>query len=90
MPDALPETPISSARSGHSGDIFVDLDGTLVRTDVFAESILKLIKQNPINILKLIGWSLKGRSVLKMLVARKIKPDPRFLPYEAEIGRAHV
>lgn len=63
----------------------MDLDGTLVRTDLFLESVLKLIKQNPINIFNVIIWTLRGRSVVKALVARKIKLDPRFLPYEEEL-----
>ena len=74
--------PSLSTRSDH---LFVDLDGTLVRTDVFVESILKLIKKNPLNILKIIFRGLKGRSVLKARVARKSKLDPQFLPYEEEM-----
>lgn len=74
--------PSLSTRSDH---LFVDLDGTLVRTDVFVESILKLIKKNPLNILKIIYWGMKGRSVLKARVARESKLDPRFLPYEEEM-----
>jgi len=65
--------------------IFVDLDGTLVRTDVFLESVLKLIKQNPFAIFKLILWSLQGRSIVKEKVAKLVDIKPESLPYETEL-----
>ena len=65
--------------------IFVDLDGTLVRTDVFLESVLKLIKQNPFAIFKLILWTFQGRSVVKERVAKLVDINPESLPYETEL-----
>ena len=85
MPDSLSEAQIGAATSKNPEYLFVDLDGTLVRTDVFVEAILKLIKKNPLNIFRLILWGLKGRAVLKSRVARTAKLDPHFLPYEAEM-----
>lgn len=82
MPDSLSEAQITAVSSQNPEYLFVDMDGTLVRTDVFVEAILKLIKKNPLNIFKLLLWGLKGRAVLKSRVARASKIDPHFLPYE--------
>lgn len=64
--------------------IFVDLDGTLIRTDMFVEGVLRLIKQNPLNLFLILLWLLRGRSVAKTLVARRSHIDPAVLPYEAD------
>ena len=49
--------------------IFVDLDRTLVRTDLFVESVLKLVKANPLRMFSLLIWILQGRSYVKDRVA---------------------
>ena len=36
--------------------VFVDLEGTLIRTDLFAESIIKFLARNPLGIFQLVGW----------------------------------
>ncbi len=53
--------------------IFVDLDGTLVRTDLFFEAVLRLVKQNPINIFRVVFWLLKGKAFAKQRVAGLIE-----------------
>lgn len=65
--------------------IFVDLDGTLIRSDVFAESLLRLFKANPLQIFALVGWALRGRSVAKAMLARQVDFDPRTLPYNHDV-----
>jgi len=65
--------------------IFVDLDGTLVRTDLFLESVLVLVKQNFLNIFQIIFWILQGRSVAKARVASLVAIDAEHLPYEAAL-----
>ena len=72
-------------RPGERDILFVDLDGTLIRTDMFAEGILRLLKRNPLNIFLVFLWLLRGKSVAKMLVARKSRIDPEALPYETEV-----
>ncbi|MDE1463024.1 UbiA family prenyltransferase [Spartinivicinus poritis] len=65
--------------------IFVDLDGTLVRTDLFLESILKLIKQKPFYIFQIIFWLLQGRQVAKAKVANLVEINAENLPYTTEL-----
>ena len=51
--------------------LFVDLDGTLIKTDVLLESLLVLIKAEPWMIFLLPLWLLKGRAFLKAEIARR-------------------
>ena len=43
----------------------VDLDGTLLKTDILHESIAIYLKYNILNIFTLILWAIKGRLILK-------------------------
>jgi HAD superfamily hydrolase (TIGR01549 family) len=65
--------------------IFVDLDGTLVRTDLFFESILQLIKRNPVNLIRIVIWVLRGRAIAKEKVANLVDVDAENLPYEPSL-----
>lgn len=65
--------------------IFVDLDGTLVRTDLFFESVLRLVKQNPINIFRVLIWLLRGKAFAKQRVADLIEIEASNLPYEPSL-----
>lgn len=59
----------------------VDLDGTLVHTDLLLEAILLLIKQNFISIYKLPLWLLKGKAYFKQQIADRVDLDVGSLPY---------
>lgn len=63
----------------------VDLDGTLVRTDTLVESVLVLVKTNPLAALLLPVWLLRGRAHLKRQVAARVRLDPATLPYHTEL-----
>ena len=52
----------------------VDLDGTLVRTDLLHESVLMLMKQNPLYIFLLPLWLMRGKAHLKQMVADRVDP----------------
>jgi len=60
----------------------VDLDGTLIRTDLLFESAVRLLKHKPWLIFLLPVWLLQGRAVLKRNLARRVSIDPRLLPYD--------
>lgn len=63
-------------------DIFVDLDGTLIRTDLFIESILQFIKRNPLNIFLVLKWILQGIPHAKERIAMQVDIDVAHLPVE--------
>ncbi len=65
--------------------IFVDLDGTLIKTDLLFESALKFIKKNPLNIFLIFIWLLGGKSNLKHNLANRIEIDPESLPYQNQL-----
>jgi 4-hydroxybenzoate polyprenyltransferase/phosphoserine phosphatase len=63
----------------------VDLDGTLIKTDLLLESLLALLKRAPWRILSLPFWLLRGRAYLKQQVARRAPVDATTLPYRSEL-----
>ncbi len=65
--------------------IVVDLDGTLLKTDVLYESILVLLKRNPGYIFFLFMWVLHGRAQFKREIANRVTLSPQLLPYREEV-----
>lgn len=63
-------------------NIFVDLNGTLIRTDLFLEAMLQFFKRNPFNIFIILFWLLRGRSYTKGRLAHLVDIDVEHLPYE--------
>ena len=59
----------------------VDLDGTLVKTDTLLESVLLLLKKNPLSFALIPYWLLRGKAHLKWQIANRAMPDPALLPY---------
>lgn len=62
----------------------VDLDGTLIRTDLLFESLIALIKKNPLCLFLLPVWLLKGRASLKARIAGRVDLDMAVIPYQQE------
>lgn len=60
----------------------VDLDGTLILSDLLLESLLLLIKRNPLYLLAVPFWLLRGRAVLKAEIAARVTLNPESLPYD--------
>jgi len=65
--------------------LFVDLDGTLIRTDLLLESLLRLIRRNPLCLAAIPFWLCKGRAWLKRQLAERVAIDPARLPYNGEL-----
>lgn len=59
----------------------VDLDGTLLRTDLLVESVFVLLKQNILYVFLLPVWLLKGKAHLKQQIADRVDIDASLLPY---------
>lgn len=70
-----------------SGDrpLVVDLDGTLVATDLLAESVSAFLIASPGRALRLVQWLWKGRSLLKRELAARTEIDAASLPYREEV-----
>lgn len=65
--------------------VIVDLDGTLVRTDIFFETVVLFVKRNPLNIFLILIWILQGRSYVKSRLAEYIDIDVGNLPYRLSL-----
>lgn len=67
--------------AGQSLPLVVDLDGTLIKTDLLVESVCALLRQKPLALFSLPVWLLKGKAYLKRRIAQRVKLDPALLPY---------
>jgi 4-hydroxybenzoate polyprenyltransferase len=61
--------------------LYVDLDGTLTHSDLLLESLLALMRNNPLSLLLLPDWLTKGKGYLKAEVACRVEIDAGQLPY---------
>jgi 4-hydroxybenzoate polyprenyltransferase/phosphoserine phosphatase len=61
--------------------ICVDLDGTLTQTDLLIESLLLLLKKNPLYAFRCVAWLLHGKAYLKAQIAARVAIDVSVLPY---------
>jgi len=68
-----------------SSPLFVDLDGTLIRTDMLVESFLHAVRKDARVILKTLGWLLQGKAVLKARLAELQSIDVSTLPFREEL-----
>jgi 4-hydroxybenzoate polyprenyltransferase/phosphoserine phosphatase len=65
--------------------LVVDLDGTLIHTDMLHESAFGLLKASPASVLKL-PWILltQAKAGLKQWIAKQVQFDPSSLPYNVD------
>jgi apolipoprotein N-acyltransferase len=71
-----PDTPRES-----QVPLCVDLDGTLIRTDLLWEALAQLLRRNPFQLFPVLVWWMRGRAFLKQQLARRVSIDPALLPY---------
>ena len=60
----------------------VDLDGTLVRSDLLIESLFALLRRNPLYLFRMLWWLRGGKARFKAEIARRVAPDATLLPYD--------
>ena len=65
--------------------LVVDLDGTLIRSDLLVESFLLLAKKAPLRMLAAIFWLARGRAYFKCRIAREVTLDVVTLPYDRDL-----
>lgn len=77
----------ASIRSSESAakPLCVDLDGTLVATDVTVEGLLELLKAAPWKLFSLIAALMSGRPALKRYIAQHVTIDASALPYRNQV-----
>ena len=61
--------------------LVVDLDGTLIRTDLMWESLACLLRRNPVALFLVLYWWSRGRARLKQELGRRVQVEAARLPY---------
>jgi 4-hydroxybenzoate polyprenyltransferase len=65
--------------------LVVDLDGTLIRSDLLVESAFAYLGHHPSGIGSLLTALLRGKAELKAYIAAKTEIDPAYLPYDPRV-----
>jgi 4-hydroxybenzoate polyprenyltransferase/phosphoserine phosphatase len=60
----------------------VDLDGTLIHSDLLVESFLTMVKRKPRDLWRVFFWLLRGKAVLKAELAKRVTVRAETLPYD--------
>lgn len=63
----------------------VDLDGTLIKSDLLSESLVRLLKKQPWLLPLVPIWWLRGRAALKSNLARRVSIEIATLPYNSSL-----
>jgi 4-hydroxybenzoate polyprenyltransferase/phosphoserine phosphatase len=63
----------------------VDLDGTLLRSDILYESLLALLARNPLYVFLLPFWLLGGKAAVKRQLASRVQLPADTLPYDERV-----
>ncbi len=83
--DVSPERELRFAEHAATMPVLVvDLDGTILKTDLLWESLLVLLKKEPLCVFLLPIWLLKGKAYLKKQIARRVELDVSILPYRSD------
>lgn len=67
--------------------LFVDLDGTLIASDLLWEAFIRAVKVEPWFAFWVPFWLFRGRAAFKHAIAQRGIPDPKVLPYRDEVLR---
>lgn len=65
--------------------LVVDLDGTLIHTDMLYESALVCLRKNPFDFFRYCYWFVRGKAKLKREIAKRSEIDPTTLPYNQDV-----
>ena len=76
---------MTPAPAAASTPLVVDLDGTLIYTDMLHESALRVLRDRPLTTLWIPLWLSRGKAVLKEHLAQRSDFDPQTLPYNQSL-----
>ena len=83
-PQGVAETP-NPTQDKKAIPLCVDLDGTLLRSDMLLESLLAMIKERPTSALQVPLWIVKGKAYLKSQVASRVDFTSCHLPFNEDV-----
>lgn len=76
---------LSELNENSDPPLCVDCDGTLIKTDIFHESIVGYISLNPLRIFHVLCWVFYGRAICKDNLASRVDIVASNLPYNFEV-----
>lgn len=79
-PGSKPAAPTSSCKV-----VFVDLDGSLLNSNLLLEAMLATAKRDPAALLESLRWSFHNRARVKRVLAERWSPDVAQLPFRQEV-----
>jgi 4-hydroxybenzoate polyprenyltransferase/phosphoserine phosphatase len=86
MRQTLAPLPMPDDPTAHQEPpLCVDLDGTLLQTDLLYETVLALVKRSPLSLLLLPLWLVRGRAYLKQQIVRRSELTVDQLPYRRDL-----
>ena len=85
MADAVTTDLLNDRRAGSPPVLFVDLDGTLIKTDLFLESLLLAVRRQPRVLWQLPSMLRRGIAFFKRVIAERAMPDATQLPYREDV-----
>jgi 4-hydroxybenzoate polyprenyltransferase/phosphoserine phosphatase len=88
LADEVAIPSIAAAKVAPTGDerpLVVDLDGTLVRSDLLIETAFSELGRRPQSLLDMVSALLHGKAALKHRLAEPVDFDPATLPYDDEV-----
>jgi 4-hydroxybenzoate polyprenyltransferase/phosphoserine phosphatase len=65
--------------------LVIDLDGTLLRSDLLVETMLLYVRDRPYGVLSLLQWWAHGKAALKQALAAVTDVDVTALPYDGAL-----
>ncbi len=68
-----------------SGPLFVDLDGTLIASDLLWEAMPAVARTSPALFWRFPLWLARGKAYFKEQLSRHVTPDPASLPYRSDV-----
>lgn len=71
--------------SSNSIPLCVDLDGTLIQTDLLLEALVRVAKQNPLGLPALFSTLFAGKAAFKDKISKSITIEARHLPFRDEV-----
>ena len=72
---------LSGEDNGVMVPLIVDLDGTLIKSDLMVESAIQLLRRNVLFLFRMFIWTARGKACLKEQIARRVQLDPATIPY---------
>lgn len=83
--DAAPILEDAGGNQSAAIPLYVDLDGTLVKSDLLAEGAIRLLRRNFGYLFALLLWLVGGKARLKAEIARRVDIDPAELPFHQSL-----